>query len=270
MGGDRPPVTLEVVDGVGTLTLRRPENRNAISGDLMVDLLVDAVTMTRTPPMSALVVTGEGSAFSAGGDLDDMRARTGLFSGGSGDEISERYRSSIQQLPKAFARTDVVTIAAVNGPAVGAGFDLALMCDLRYACDTAWFAASFVNLGLVSGDGGTWFMTRALAWQRAAELLLTGRKLSASEAKQYGLVLDVLPAEELLSHAHGVAREIAGKPRHSTRLTKRLLRAAAGESLETFLDLSAAYQALCHGTSDHREALEAYLERRPPAFGGRS
>jgi enoyl-CoA hydratase/carnithine racemase len=263
------PVRLEHGDGIAVLTLDRPEARNAITDRDMLDAIISALEQADTDPsIRVLVVTGAGGAFSAGGNVKDMRNRSGIF-GGTPAEVSEAYRTTIQQIPRLLATTDLVTIAAVDGPAIGAGFDLALMCDLRLASSRARFAHSFVDLGILPGDGGAWFLTRILGWQRAAELSFSARHVDADEAARIGLVLEVLDPADLMPRALDLARTIAAKPPYSVRLTKRLLRAARSLPLEEFLDLTAAHQAIAHHTDDHAEAMDAFFERRPGRFTGR-
>lgn len=263
-------VRLDVDGPTGLLTLARPEVRNAITGAEMLGELTGTLT---SPPdgMRVLVITGEGSAFSAGGNVAEMAERGGMFAG-SGDDIAHAYRTTIQRLTRALAHSDLVTIAAVNGPAVGAGFDLALGCDLRLASTAAWFAHTFVDLGIIPGDGGAWLLPRVVGWQRAAELALTARKVDAEEAARLDIVLEVVAPEDLLERARRLAGVIASKPAHSVRMTKQLLRHARTMDLDGFLDYSAALQAIAHGEPEHEASVRRYLEelraRRPSGDEG--
>jgi enoyl-CoA hydratase/carnithine racemase len=258
---DRAETRLELEGGVATLTLARPDVRNAITGERMIDEIVAAFAEAEANPgVSVLVVTGEGSAFSAGGNVKEMAQRRGMFAG-TPDQIAEGYRGTIQRITRTLLSTDLVTLAAVNGPAVGAGFDLALGCDLRYGSPTARFAHTFVELGIIPGDGGAWLLPRVVGWQRAAELAFTARMVDAEEAVALGVLLEVVPAEELLDHVHGVAQSIAAKPRHSLRMAKRLLRHSRTMGLDEFLDLSASLQAIAHHAPEHVQAVEGYLQR---------
>ena len=262
-------ITFTTAGRIATLTLARPDIRNAITGPEMLDEFIGAVRHADADPeIGVLIITGEGTAFSAGGNIKDMRAGVGLFEG-SPDEISEKYRASIQQIPRLMLATDLVTIAAVNGPAVGAGFDIALMCDLRIGSSDARFAHTFIDLGIIPGDGGAWFLPRVVGWQRAAELAFTARIVTAEEALDMGILLEVVEPDELLTRAQVIAEQIAAKPPHSVRLTKRLLRHARSMELDGFLDISAALQSVSHHTEDHREAIEAIFEKRPGDFKGR-
>lgn len=160
-------------------------------------------------------------------------------------------------------------IAAVNGPAIGAGCDLVCMCDVRIAADTARFAESFVKMGIVPGDGGAWLLQRIVGISKATHMSLTGAVIDAAEALACGLVSQVVPATELADAAQAVAQQIADNPPHAVRMTKRLLRQAQQASLSAVIEMSAAMQALAHETRDHEEAVTAFGERRPPVFEGK-
>ena len=235
-------ITYVVHDRVAMLTLARPEIRNAITSPEMLEEFIVAIRHADADPdVGVLIITGEGTAFSAGGNVKDMRAGVGLFEG-TPDEIAEKYRASIQQIPRLMLATDLVTIAAVNGPAIGAGFDLALMCDLRIGSTEARFAHTFIDLGIIPGDGGAWFLPRVVGWQRAAELAFTARIVTAAEAVDMGILLEAVEPDDLVPRARTIADQIAAKPPHSVRLTKRLLRHARAMELDGFLDISAALQ----------------------------
>ncbi|MCL7456861.1 crotonase/enoyl-CoA hydratase family protein [Micromonospora sp. MSM11] len=262
------PVLVERDGHVETWTINLPEARNPISGDDVIDALVarvDAVNADRT--VRAVILTGAGSAFSAGGNVKDMAERVGLF-GGAPHELRDGYRRGIQRIPRAMYACDVPLIAAVNGAAVGAGCDLALMCDLRIASERAFFAESFVKLGIIPGDGGAWLLPRAVGAARAAEMALTGDRVDAATALEWGLVSRVVPHEELLTEARRLADRVAANPPHAVRMAKKLLREAQHQSLDSILELSAAMQALAHQTRDHDEAVRAFLDRRDPHFTG--
>ncbi len=258
----RRDTRFRVDDRVARLTLARPEIRNAITDERTIEEIVSAlVEADRRPDVTVLVIDAEGPAFSAGGNIKEMRAGTGLFAG-TPDEIAEGYRSSIQQLTRTLLTIDVATIAAVDGPAVGAGFDLVLSCDLRIGSTRARFAHTFVDLGIIPGDGGAWILPRVVGWQRAAELAFTARMVGAEEAERLGILLEVVAPDALEGRVHELAAIIASKPPPSVRLAKRLLRHARTMDLDGFLDLSAGYQAIAHHTDEHRSAIEAFFARR--------
>ncbi|GAA4750684.1 crotonase/enoyl-CoA hydratase family protein [Gordonia alkaliphila] len=262
------PLLIERDGDVVVWTLNQPETRNAISDEAVIDALVGAVdAVNRDPSVRVVILTGAGSAFSAGGNVKDMAARTGLFGGGP-HEQRVGYQLGIQRIPRAMDTLEVPIIAAVNGPAVGAGCDLSLMCDLRIASSNAFFAESFVKLGLIPGDGGAWFLPRAVGQARAAEMALTGDRVDAVTALEWGLVSRVTEPDDLLPQAHALAARIAANPPVTVRMTKKLLRESSRQSLDQLLELSATMQAVAHQTADHHEAVSAFLEKRPGRFTG--
>lgn len=262
------PLLIEHRDGICILTLNRPELRNPISDADMVGALEEAVTeVNRDHRVLALILTGAGSAFSSGGNIKHMQDREGMF-GGTPLEVRQGYRQGIQRIPKALYHCEVPTIAAVNGPAIGAGCDLTLMCDMRIASTQARFAESFVKVGIIPGDGGAWLLPRAVGMSRACEMAFTGDAIDAHTALAWGMVSQVVEPEALMDSAMALARRITVNPPEVLRMTKKLLREGQQASLESLLELSAAMQALAHHTRDHQEAVAAMLERRPPVFTG--
>ena len=261
--------TLEIQGRTALLAFDRHDVRNALTGTkILEDLLAVTSWINRSRAVSVLVLTGNGSAFSAGGNVKDMRARSGDFEGPVQD-IEHAYRHGIQRMPRAIADLDVPVIAAVNGPAIGAGCDLACMCDIRIGGDSARFAESFVNLGIIPGDGGAWFLPRVVGMQRAAEMTFTGRTVGADEALAVGLLLEMVPDDELRHRALELAATIAAKPPVTLRYAKRLMRMAQSMPLDQFLDTCAVYQGVAHQTDDHHEALAAFFEKRPGVYRGR-
>ena len=255
---------------VVTLTLDRPAMRNAIGSHDDCAELVDAVERAAADPgVAALVITGAGSAFCAGGDLDAMRERRGIGPLDSPLATCNNYRAGVQRIPQALWQCEVPTVAAINGAAIGVGLDLALMCDIRLAAAGARLAASFIKVGIVPGDGGAYFLPRAVGWSKAAEMMFTGEPLSAEEGLACGLVSRVVPAGDVLAEAQALAQRIAANPPQTLRLVKRLLREAQHARLPEVLQLSAAFQALAHETADHREALAALVDKRPATFTGK-
>ncbi|MCC7166588.1 MAG: crotonase/enoyl-CoA hydratase family protein [Rhodospirillales bacterium] len=249
-----------------TLTMNQPETRNPLTGNSAVEEFVGACRkISEDGSVRAVILTGAGSAFSSGGNVKDMRRHYGPDSH-DGTAIREEYRHGIQRLTLALYNLDVPTIAAVNGPAIGAGCDLTCMCDIRIASDRALFAESFVKVGIVPGDGGAWLLPRVVGFSKAAEMAFTGDPLTAPEALAAGLVSKVVAPEMLMEEARRIAGRIAANPGRALRLTKRLMRESHNARLETVLELSAAYQALAHKTPGHKEAVEAFIEKRPPNF----
>ena len=178
------------------------------------------------------------------------------------------YRWGIQRIPRLLETLELPVIAAVNGPAMGAGCDLACMCDLRIASESARFAESFVKLGIIPGDGGAWLLPRVVGFAKASEMALTGDSLTAQEALAAGLVSRVVPDAELIPAAKALAARIAANPPQAVRMARRLLREAWNNRLDTVLEMSSAMQAVAHTTTDHKEALAAMREKRKPTYTG--
>ncbi len=258
--------TLELDGRVATLTFNRDDVRNALtSTDLVSDIVNTLQWANSCMDASVLIMTGAGSAFSAGGNIKTMGER----SKAPPHELQRAYRTGIQRIPLAMQDTDIPVIAAVNGPAIGAGFDLANMCDIRIGSTEAQFGETFVNLGIIPGDGGAWFLNQLLGYQRAAELTLTGRVLKADEAKALGILLEITEPGELMAAAKKMAGKIAAKPPQAIRYAKRLLKLAQRQQLSEHLDACSAFQAICHKTEDHQEALQAFFDKRKGDFKGR-
>jgi enoyl-CoA hydratase/carnithine racemase len=260
--------SLEVVERVAVLTFKRDDVRNALTGTALVEDILQTLAWVNTADdVSVLIMTGSGTAFSSGGNVREMQERKGIFAG-SVQQIQDQYRRGIQRIPLAMEAVEVPVIAAINGPAIGAGFDIACMCDLRLGSTKAVVGETFVTLGIIPGDGGAWFLQRLIGYQRAAELTLTGRLVSADEALQLGILLEVVEPEQLLPRAAELAAVIAAKPPHAVRMTKRLLKKAQRGTLPDFLDLCACVQGMAHHTGDHVEAITAFLEKRPGVYSG--
>ncbi|MEY3513170.1 MAG: hypothetical protein RL420_193 [Pseudomonadota bacterium] len=247
------------------LTMSQPETRNALTGNTAVDELVAACSAIRLDTsIRVVVLTAEGPVFSSGGNVKDMlRFQNQKL---LPETIREEYRNGIQRLPRALYNLDVPVICAINGPAIGAGLDLTCMCDIRIASEKATFAESFVKVGIVPGDGGAWLLPRAVGMSKAAEMAFTGDSLSAQEALACGLVSRVVAPEKLMEEALNLANKIAANPGGVLRMTKRLLREGERSTLDSLLEISAGYQAIAHMTPDHHEAVNAFIEKRPPKF----
>jgi enoyl-CoA hydratase/carnithine racemase len=253
---------------VVTLTINRPEARNPLGEEGDAELFeAAALRINADRALRCAILTGAGKAFSAGGNLKAMREREGAFAG-SGTHIREGYRNGIHRMVRALWSIEVPLIAAVNGPAIGLGNDVACLADLRIAADNAVFAASFLKMGLVPGDGGAWILPRIIGRARAAELFFTGDSIDAATAREWGLVSKVVSAADLMNEARALAARIARQPPDALRMTKRLMREGESASFEAVMEMSAAFQSLAHLTADHREALAAFFEKRPPVFKG--
>ena len=246
---------------IATLTLNRDDVRNVMTGTaLITDLIAVAAWVNRCDEVSVLVITGAGSAFCAGGNIKDMAERQGDFAGDAA-EVATRYRRGIQRIPLALQAVEIPIIAAVNGPAIGAGFDLANMADLRIASTRAKFGETFLNLGIIPGDGGAWFLQRLIGYQHAFDLTLSGRLVDAIEAKALGIVLEVVEPDQLMTRTNEIAARFAAQPPKALRLTKRLMKMAQRMELKDFLDLCAAFQGMCHNEPEHLAALQRAMRK---------
>ena len=251
--------TLTLANRIAILTLNRHDLRNALTGSHLIDDIVTTANwVNQEEAVSVLIITGAGSAFSAGGNILDMAERGGDFAGDVA-EVEARYRRGIQRIPLALQAVEVPIIAAVNGAAIGAGFDLANMADMRIASEKAKFGETFLNLGIIPGDGGAWFMQRLIGYQKAFELTLSGRIVDAKEAKEMGIVLDVVRPDDLMPRALELAQSIARQPPKATRMTKRLMKMAQRTELKDFLDVCATFQGMCHNEPEHLQAVNRMI-----------
>jgi len=261
-------IVTERQDGIVIWRLNRPEVRNAISDLDVIDALVDLAEQAQNDKtVRAVVLTGNGSAFSSGGNVKNIRTEL-TDSAMTPGELADWYVKGIQRIPLALYQLDVPVIAAVNGPAIGAGCDLACMCDIRIAAESARFAESFVKLGLIPGDGGAWLLPRTVGMSKACEMAFTGDLLDAREALACGLVSKIVPDDQLMAEALNLARRIAANPPLSVRMAKQLLREGQRTELSAHLHLAALMQATSHRTKDHIEAMSAIFEKRDPIFVG--
>lgn len=255
--------------GVATMTLNRPDIRNAITHPEMIHEIKEVCRRVNEDIRTqVLIITAADPAFSSGGNVKDMKDRKGMFHG-TPAQIVENYRRNIQDVLLTVYGVEIPTIAAVNGSAVGAGCGLALMCDLRVASRKATFGETFLNVGLIPGDGSAFTLPRAIGMARASELIFAADTIDAETALAMGLINYVVDHEQLLDKAGELAAKIASKPPQALRLTKRLLRAGQHSTLAEIMERSAAYQSLCHFTEDHDEALAAMFEKRKPVFKGK-
>jgi enoyl-CoA hydratase/carnithine racemase len=254
---------------VVTLTMNRPDDRNPLGMDGDGDNFAAAAARVNDDnDVRCVILTGAGKAFSAGGNLKAMRDREGSF-GASALEMRDRvYRKNIHRVVRSLWDIEVPTIAAINGPAIGLGNDVGCTCDIRIAADTAKFGATFLKLGLIPGDGGSWLLPRVIGWSNAARLFFTGDVIDAETARAWGLVSDVVPAASLIDEANKLAGRIAQQAPQTLRMTKRLMRDGMDASFDTIMEMSAAMQVIVQNTDDHMEAVNAFFEKRPPEFKG--
>jgi 2-(1,2-epoxy-1,2-dihydrophenyl)acetyl-CoA isomerase len=244
-----------------TLTLNRPDVLNALDAATH-KALAAALKEARADDVRAVVLTGAGRGFCVGQDLTELREDRA-------DPIGARLRGNYHPNIKAIRALEKPVIAAVNGAAAGAGLSLACACDLRIASDQATFVPAFVNIGLVPDSGGTFFVTRLVGQARAFEWLCSGRRLTAAEAKEWGVVSEVVDGDALAARAAELATELAALPTRAIGMTKRLLDRAPTAGLDDQLEWEAQLQTAATQTEDFREGVAAFLEKRPPEFQGR-
>lgn len=254
--------------GVAVVTINRPEQRNALGFGSDGEIVANCTReLNADPGLRCVVLTGAGSAFSAGGDVKQLR-QWAHDSNMRPADFLKLYETGIHEVIRGFWNLEMPVVAAVNGPAIGLGNDLACLADMRIASASAKFGATFLKIGLVPGDGGAWLLPRIIGWERAAELYFTGQVIDAPTALEWRLIGRVVPDQDLLDAAMAVAEQICQQPPTVLRATKKLMRAGMSAGFGDVMSLSATYQVLAHLTADHREALDAFHDRRPPRFTG--
>ncbi|GAA4284358.1 crotonase/enoyl-CoA hydratase family protein [Brevibacterium daeguense] len=252
-----------VEDGVAVLTLNRPDRRNAFNRAMLAGWAAAIDTAAADPEVKVLVITGAGKGFCAGVDLEEF--------GGVTETLQRRayLADDVHAVGRALEHFEKPYIAAINGDAIGAGMDMALMADIRLIADTARLSQGYVRVGLVPGDGGAHMLPRMVGEQRALELMWTGRFIDGTEATELGITMASHPAEELMPAVMELARQLASGPPVAIRTIKRLTRIARTQTLTDHLVHAAAEQAVIQSTEDSREAVTAFKEKRTPQFQGR-
>jgi 2-(1,2-epoxy-1,2-dihydrophenyl)acetyl-CoA isomerase len=254
----------EVKDRIATITLNRPDKLNAFTRPMINAWAESLAEAQRDDNVNVIVVTGSGRAFCSGGDVGRMRegepsamdGKNGLWEG-------------VHKVPKTLETVDKPVIAMVNGLAVGAGMGMCVMCDVRVAAQSARFSTGYVRVGLVPGDGDTYFLPRLVGAARALELLWTADFIEAPEAHRLGIVNRVVPDAELKDATYAFARQIAEGPQIPIRMIKRLVYQSLRLDLRTHLDLVSSHMSIVRQTTDHAEGVAAFKEKRPPKFQGR-
>jgi enoyl-CoA hydratase/carnithine racemase len=245
---------------IATLTLNRPDARNAYSSTMVDELLAGLDEAALDGDVRAVIVTGAGPAFSAGGDLKAMRDKQGMFAGDP-VELRENYQRGLQSIPRRFDAFEKPVIAAINGHAIGAGLDLALMCDIRIASNAAKFGSTFAKVGLIPGDGGAYLLRRVVGFAKAVEMILTAEIIGADEALDIGLVNQVVEPDVVVDTARDQAERIASLPPKAVKSAKAALYRTVDRDIETSLQITAALQAGLQNTDEHLEAVEQMLAR---------
>lgn len=252
----------DVHEHIATLTLNRPEQHNAFNTE-MIRLWTQALDdCMDNDDIRCAVLTGAGKTFCSGGDLNELRGDIGK---GAAEQKAKLWEG-IHGVAKALHRLDKPIIAAVNGAATGAGMDMALWCDLRFAADSARFAETYVKVGLVPGDGGAWLLPRLIGTSRALELLLSGDFIDANRALELGLVNRVFPAQDLLAQTYDYAARLARGPRQAMRMIKRAVYQGATQDLHSHLDMISSHMGVAMTSPEHAEGVAAFLEKRKPIF----
>ena len=258
-------VLYEQDDRIVKITLNRPDTRNALSGDIIEGLVEYLQKADKDKNVGCVILTGAGKSFSSGGNLQEIKDMT-TKDQMTQAQLEDWYRFGIQKIPLTMNSIDVPVIAAVNGHAIGAGNDLCTMCDIRIAGEDAKFSESFLRIGIIPGDGGSWFLPKIIGLARANEMILTCDVLDANKALDWGLVSKVVPNENLIVEAQQLAKKIADQPPEASRRAKRLLRMSQNVPLQDALEMAASQQSMLQQLDDHREAIDALLEKRKPNY----
>lgn len=254
--------------GVTTITLNRPERMNALSAQ-MIKEMVSVLDATRQGnDTRVIVLTGAGRGFCGGADLKDLDKPEGLLPQSSAESKRQGLRLGVYPLINGIRSCEVPVIAMVNGDAAAGGCDLALACDIRIGSERTRFMESFARIGLFPGTGGCWFLPRMVGSSKAAEMIFTGDPIGAQEAYQWGLLSQLVPHEELPARTMTLARRIAAGPPIGQRLAKMVMQRSMDMNLETSLELAAASESITLTSEDHREGLAAFREKREAKFRG--
>ncbi len=260
-------IRLDKKNNIATITLNSPDTRNALASDMCAELVETLQKANADNDVSCIILAAAGKSFCAGGNIKEIRAMT-AEKNMSPLAIEQWYKDGIQRIPLAMEDISVPVIAAINGHAIGAGNDLAAMCDIRIASEDAVFAESFLRVGIIPGDGGAWLLPRIIGLARANHMLYTGEFIDAHKALDYGLISEVVANDKLLERAQELAQKVASFPPMAIRKTKELMRSATTATLKENLDTAAIYQGVLQQMDDHREAIDAILEKRKPQFKG--
>lgn len=264
---DFETVILKKEGHIATITMNRPEMMNALNLQMLQEMVAAIDEIARNDDVRVVVLTGAGRIFCSGADISEGGKASGLS--GTPVEMHHNLRDSYQKVALGLQRLDKPTIAMVNGAAVGAGCDFAFACDMRVGSEKARFRNGFVKVGLIPGGGGTWLYTRLMGLGRGLEFLFTGDFLEAEEAERIGVLNKIVPAEDLEREAMELAQKIANNPPLAVQMSKMMAYKALDSDLEAALEQAAACQALALSSEDHREGVNAFIEKREAQFKGR-
>lgn len=258
----------KVNNGVATLTLNRPDRLNALGESLREDIYDGIQSANRDDSVRVMVITGAGRGFCSGGDVKAMNERNEDTKEGSA-VLEDSIAPLRDQIVLALRDTPKPAIAAVNGPAAGAGMNLALACDIRIASTTATFGETFAKRGLHVDWGGTYFLPRLIGMDRACEMIFTGESVGAETALEYGIVSQIVAPEKLMDTVYELAAKIASGPPIAIRLAKRAMYKSLDGDLRSALEFETYAQNICSQTDDAREGIRAFVEKRAPVFSGK-
>ncbi|NQX87464.1 MAG: enoyl-CoA hydratase/isomerase family protein [Halioglobus sp.] len=259
------PVSLETDGKVAIITLNRPEVMNAINETMLPPWVAALEECRSNPEIGAIVITGAGEAFCRGGDTSKLGEHTAP----DPVDIKEQFWDRLHSIPRKLAEIDKPVIAAVNGLASGAGVDVALQCDIRFAAQSAEFRVSYTAFGLVPGNGGTYFLPRIVGEAKALELFFAAQPISADEALRVGMINQVFDDGEFIDRSLAFAHDITERAPLAMKLVKRAVRQSLSMDLNTHLDMVSSHMLITRPSEDHAEAIKAYEEGRQPKFKGR-
>ena len=262
---DTDRLLFNVEDGVATITLNYPEKLNAFNNEMLFAWRARLEECRDRDDVGVIVVTGAGRGFCSGGDTGGMGRSSEL----SPREAKESLQTTVQPIGLTLQTIDKPVIAALNGVAAGAGLDMALHCDIRYAAASARFAETYTRVGLVPGNGAAWTLPRIVGVQRALEMLWTAKFVDAQKAKEIGLVLDVFPDDTFMNDVMAIAKQIAKNAPISVRYIKRLVYQGQNMDLRTHIDEVSSHMIVARTSQDHVEAIDAMREKREPKFTGK-
>lgn len=256
---------VEIKDHALWLYLNRPEASNAFTVEMIDELVSTLQSADIDPNIRCIILSGEGKHFCAGGDIKNMMAKKEMFEG-EPNELRERYKKGIQKIPKAFNELSTPVVAMINGAAIGAGLDIACMSDIRICSENAKFGETFTKIGLIPGDGGTYFLQRIVGFSKAMEMTITAGIYSAEDAKHMGLVNKVVRLENLKEETNLIVNKITSNAPIAVQMAKRAVTHAYRSDLSSNLEMLSAFQAVTQRTSDHFEALSKAVEKQAPKF----